>query len=292
MEEQKPAQDKRRKRLVVCVDDFGLDGAINDSVFALAAQARISATSCLVDAPYWRADARRLVNECGQRLDIGLHLNLSEAFPHAPAGHRWAALVVKAYARALDRTALQAEIERQFDVFQQAAGRAPDFVDGHRHVHQLPMVREALLDVLQRRGSRVWVRCTLPPKKAVAQPGKDRFKAAVIAALGGRRLKRLARERGLAQNRRMLGVYGFSGTEAAHQARLSAWLAAAGDGDLLMCHTALPGQVAPADPMAAARQLEHRLLAGDAFGRLLEAHNVQIEPLSVQISGRLGCNLI
>ena len=277
--EPKAAQDNRdAKRLVVCVDDFGLDDAVDGSVFALAAQGRISATGVLVDAPRWRADAGRLVGEFGARLDIGLHLNLSEQFPAGPETGRWDALVVKAFTRLLDRRALLQQAGRQLDLFTQAAGRAPDFIDGHRHVHQLPVVREALLDALDRRGLKPWLRCTLPAA-GVRLGAPDRFKAAVIGALGAAALRRLARRRGLAQNRRMVGVDGFDGTPADHEFRRAAWLAAARDGDLLMCHTALPGAAAGTDPIAAARRVEHQLLASDAFGRLIQRSNVCIARL-------------
>jgi predicted glycoside hydrolase/deacetylase ChbG (UPF0249 family) len=134
-------------------------------------------------------------------------------------------------------------------------------VDGHRHVHQLPVVRDALVAELAARDLRPWLRCTLGPRP----PG---LKAAVIGLMGARALRRLARRDGLGQNRRMLGVYGFDAAPPAYEALLAGWLAAAQDGDLLMCHTALPGTgQAAADPIAAARRVEHEVLAGEAGAR-------------------------
>lgn len=263
MRQRGAAQDNRQaapalKALVVCVDDFGLDAAVDGSVFELASRGRISATGCLVDAPCFRADAQRLRHEFGQRLDIGLHLNLSESFPGAPATAAWGPLVLRAYAHAVDAAALRAEIGRQLDAFTRAMGRAPDFIDGHRHVHQLPVVRQALLAELAARGLKPWLRCTLG-----RQGG---FKQALIGSLGGRALQRLARGQGLGQNRRMLGVYGFDASAERYKTLLQGWLAAAQDGDLLMCHTALAGG-GTADPIGAARRVEHAVLAGDAGAR-------------------------
>lgn len=260
----------------MCVDDFGLDEAVDASVFALAALGRISATGALVDAPRWQADAPRLVREFGDRLDIGLHLNLSEPFPGAPPVHDWARLVLRAYAGLLDRAALRAEVERQLDAFELAAGRAPDFVDGHRHVHQLPGVRQALVDALRARGARTWLRCTLP----AAGQG---FKATVIGALGGRGLRALAADAGLPQNRAMLGVYGFDADPQRHAQRLTGWVHAAHSGDLLMCHTALPGPPPAGDPIGAARRMEHQLLSGDRFGCLLQEQGVTISRLATRL---------
>ena len=263
------------KALAVCVDDFGLGEEVDGSVFVLAALGRISAVACLVQAPCWRADAPRLRAEESGRLDIGLHLNLSESFAGAPAPWRWHELVARALARRLPLEQVRAVLERQLDAFEAGVGRMPDFIDGHRHVHQLPGVRTVVLQVLRARGLRPWLRCTLP-RPGVPQP----LKAHAIAALGARALQRQAHAAGLAQNRRLLGVYGFSGSAAAHEARLAAWLAAARDGDLLMCHSALPGPAAAGDPIAAARRLEHHLLAGADFARLLLQQQVRVIRLS------------
>ena len=172
------------RRLAICVDDFGLSAAVDDSVFELASQGRISATSCLVDGPNWRADAPRLRATLAGQIDIGLHLNLSETFPGRQAHAGWTQLVWRACARRLDRRQVQAEIDRQMDTFHAAMHAEPDFVDGHRHVHQLPVVREALLKSLAQRGWRPWLRCTLPAPR-VHRPLRERFKAQVIGRLGG-----------------------------------------------------------------------------------------------------------
>ncbi len=44
---------------------------------------------------------------------------------------------------------LEVEIARQFSAFQSAFGRAPDYVDGHQHIHVFPQIREALLRVIK-----------------------------------------------------------------------------------------------------------------------------------------------
>jgi hypothetical protein len=270
------AQDTRSdagatpKRVVICIDDFGYDEAVDRSIFALAALGRISATGALVDAPCWAADGPRLAGEFGRALDIGLHLNLTESFPGWQAPADLGALIRRAYTGGLKPAEMRAEVARQLDSFEAVAGRAPDFVDGHRHVHQLPVVREALLaEVRERYAARLpWVRCTLPPTGLPGTAG-ERFKASFIGWLGAGTLRRQVAAAGLRQNRCLLGVYGFEGDVAQQQARLAGWVAAASQGDLLMCHTALGGGSA-ADPISAARQVEHQAMASSAFGELLE----------------------
>ena len=48
----------------------------------------------------------------------------------------------------------------RFVAFEIVHGEIPDFIDGHQHVHVLPVIRLALLAVLTERGyqGRLWLR--------------------------------------------------------------------------------------------------------------------------------------
>jgi predicted glycoside hydrolase/deacetylase ChbG (UPF0249 family) len=276
----KAAQDNRGpqpRRLAVCADDFGLHPSVNAAVFDLVARGRLSTVACMVDGPAWADGAARWRAERTPAVELGLHLDLTERFAGAGARWDWNRLVVTSGLRLLDRRRLQAEIERQLDAFERGLQCAPDFVDGHRHVHQLPQVREALVEALQRRypGQRPWLRRCVSPAAA-----GERFKTAVIGLLGAQRLSALAAQAGLPQNRYLLGVYGFDGDAASYERRLAGWLACAQDGDLLMCH---PGLAGAGDGIADARSREHAVLAGPGFGRLLSQNGLHISPLAPPI---------
>ncbi len=267
----------------LCVDDFGLHAAINDAVLALQQQGRVGATSAMVDGSAWVEGARALQAIPPQQLDVGLHLDLTELttdaayVPRRPLRSLWQ----DSYLGRLDAQALRAEITRQLDAFESALGRAPAYVDGHQHVHQLPQVREALLQVLAERFANVhcrpWLRDTRPGGGLSAGLG-NAFKAAVIAGLGRASLQQQARALGFAGNRRLLGVYGFSGDAHHYQQLLTAWLQSARDGDLIMCHPA-SGAV-PGDAIATARCIEFQVLASEWLGSLLERLPVSLGPMS------------
>src|SRR5258708_26788415 len=100
------------------------------------------------------------------RLSLGLHFNLTEGHGLQPAAGI-GAVIARAYAGALGGTAMRDAWRRQLDAFEDALGMAPDFIDGHQHVHQLPGVRAALVQELrQRYGDNAddlpWVRSTTP----------------------------------------------------------------------------------------------------------------------------------
>ena len=147
------------------------------------------------------------------QMEMGLHLNFTEDLGQNGLMHPLPRLILLAYLHGLNRAALKRDIQRQFERFESVTGHMPDFVDGHQHVHQLPVIRDALLEVLNKRyGARKpWLRATRPPERwsSARLPLSVKFKAGMIASLGASSLSRLARTHGYSQNRHLLGVYGF-----------------------------------------------------------------------------------
>jgi predicted glycoside hydrolase/deacetylase ChbG (UPF0249 family) len=261
------------RRLAICVDDFGLGAGVNQAVLALARQGRISATSCMAGAPQWRAGAPALRDVDPATLDVGLHLDLTEFPLDQRLRLPLRAWLARSHLRLVPRAALRAEIEAQLDAFEQALGRPPAHVDGHQHVHQLPVVRELLLAALEARysGQRPWLRSTR------RSPGEGfGSKAWLIETLGCAGLGRLATAKGYGQNGHLLGVYDFEGDAERYLALLGQWLRAAADGDLVMCHPAT--ELVRGDAIAPARVWEYQVLSGPAFGALLAREGIRIGP--------------
>lgn len=268
-----------RRAISVCVDDFGQHEGINQAALDLAGRQHVSAISCLVDGPAWHSGARALQAHAG-RVEVGLHLNFTEDFGQG-ACHTLTALIGRAYGRLLDRAQTKAAIERQFDRFEQATGCLPDFVDGHQHVHQLPVIRDQLIAVMNERygSAKPWLRSTLPPA-ACWKSGLPRSAVAkswLIGRLGAKSLHTLASQHGYPQNHRLVGVYGFELSEADYLRKMKLWLDCARDGDVLMCHPSLPWT--DGDSLQEARNQEYRVLSSAAFSALLESGGLEIGPL-------------
>ncbi|HSC64271.1 MAG TPA: ChbG/HpnK family deacetylase [Caldimonas sp.] len=264
----------RARVLGVCVDDVGLLEGVADTVVALAAAGRISAASCVTNAPAWRGSAALLAASTAP-LETGLHFNLSEGVPlspdlraHWPALPGLARLLAQAHLRRLPLAAIGAEFAAQVDAFAAALGRLPAFIDGHQHVHALPGVRRVVLDAIATWPKRPAVRSTA----RVLGPGAG-FKGRVIEASGGRALARELDARGIAHNAVLLGAYDFG---ADYRPLMRAWLAATPDaGGLLFCHPRA-GAVRADDPIAAARRREADYLASDDFRADLDAAGVTV----------------
>jgi YdjC-like protein len=239
------------KRIALCADDFGSFPGANRGILRLVDLGRLGGVSCQVVGASFAGGAPAL-RERAATVDAGLHLDL------AAGRGGLAALLARSHARALDGRAVAREIASQLDAFERAFGCSPAFVDGHQHVHELPVVRDALLDVLERRYGRPGplVRNTVPLPSRGA-------KAFAIAALGGFGLRRALRIRGVRHNADFAGVYALDG-RADYAALFRGWLASATDGTLLLCHPgAAPAD--PEDPIGPARAAELAYLASDAF---------------------------
>ena len=239
------------KRWIVSADDFGFNDAVDDGILALIGAGVVTATSCLTRSPRWCTAARLLDASVRARADVGIHIDLTE-FESVVPSH--AALALACYTRSIDGPRLRAVLRAQFERFEEALASAPDYIDGHRHVHQLPVVREVLIDLLTERypGRMPWVRIS-------RAGGRAGLKGSVITSLGSDGLYARCCAAGVTTSARLLGFYDFIGNAASYRERLSTWLAAAADRDVLMCHPA--SRLAAGDRIAAARLAEFQVLS-------------------------------
>jgi hypothetical protein len=263
--------------LLLCADDFGQSAGIDQAIVALVQAGRLGAFSCLSNGAAWPQDAAQVV-ALRRQAQAGLHFNLTEGRPLSPAlAAVWPQLpalprlIAAAHLGRLPLAAVGEELAAQWQAFVDASGVAPDFIDGHQHVHHLPGVRGLVLALAQTK--RLPVRST----GRLAGPGPA-VKRWLIAATGGRALARALARAGLPHNRLLLGAYDF--VEPDYGRLMRGWLARVpAGGALLFCH---PGRPAPgdgADAIAAARQREFAYLASDAFPRDLQAAGVVLAPV-------------
>lgn len=259
-----------KKQIVICADDFGMNPAVDAGILHLAKLGRLNATSCLVEGPSFAAGAQALTQS---GLQLGLHLNFTESLQQAGLYLPVSSLIMHAWLRRLDAQAVARQIARQLDAFESLLGRAPDFIDGHQHIHQFPQIRSALLDQVQRRYAKnpPWLRCT----QAAAMPGMSwslQLKAWTIEALGARQFARAAQRCGLPLNRRFLGVYDFQGGQPVYAALLQQWFKHARDGDVIMCHPAADAY--PTDRLGPQRVAEFQVLQSAVVGEWMQQYGV------------------
>lgn len=269
------------RRIVLIADDYGLSPEVDAAILELVETGRLSGFGCLTQMPRW-PDAARAMPAQLDSVDIGLHLNLTQPF-----GHAWyrplPRLIVSAYLGGLSRAEIVRSFSEQLDRFTDALGRAPDYLDGHQHVHQLPLVRDVLLDVLEARGLRPWMRVTAP---LIAPPAD--LKAWLIGHLGAAQLRTDCGRLGLPVNPAFGGVYGFNTDEAGYRTLFEAWLAKAPDGALLMCHPGVASARTALDPIALARSVERAVLLGSDWADMLASYHCELVNGTRAYAGGVG----
>jgi predicted glycoside hydrolase/deacetylase ChbG (UPF0249 family) len=253
------------QNVIINADDYAMDAGVDAAILKLAGLGSISAASTMVLSPRWEAAAS--ASHDAAPLSWGLHLDLTSAFAdRAFASRGLASLMARAMTGSLDPAALRRETDRQLSLFEKGRKAAPDFADGHQHVHHLPVIRDVLLEALQDRyggeAQRIGLRICSPRVWRGA-------KAAIIAGSGAWRLSRLAGVRGHPVNSDFAGVYDFA-ANANLAGYWQGWARQlAGPLPLIMCHVAVQsGEEGPGDPIRQARLREFAYLASGEFQSL------------------------
>lgn len=255
-------------KVCFCADDYAFNAAVNDGIIALAEKQLLQATSCMTQSPTWQADAERL-KPLQQTLDIGLHFNLTHAFSADTFALPLGQLMLKAWTRQLSKQAILNSLTQQWDLFVAVMGRQPDYIDGHQHVHQFPVVRQVLVEFLAAKQFSGWVR-----DLSHTRPTAGHYlKSKLLGLLGAPALRRLCKQQHFKQNLQFAGIYDFSQSDYA--ALMQGWLTQAKDGLLLMCHPALAGT--HVDVIAAARKHEFDYFMSEQFTKTRQQY--QIEPI-------------
>jgi len=142
--------------MILCADDYGLRDDIDDAILELVDCGRLTAVSCMV--VFERCSATRLAELLKRQanVDIGLHfcltnenlpLSVSSTSPALPPLYdSFSAVLRGALLGGQKARELHRQVQSQYEFFLQKCGKRPDYIDGHLHVHQLPGVREALVD--------------------------------------------------------------------------------------------------------------------------------------------------
>jgi len=273
------------RRILLCADDFGISSSVNTAIRDLVVRGRLNATSVLVVAPSFnRGEARALdaLNSVKPRVAIGLHLALTA--PYCPVSEGFAPLregaflplfatARRAVMRRFVRDALIDEISGQMQAFAAAFGRPPDFVDGHQHVHLLPQIGDALLQVMKETAPHAWVR-----QCGRALPLAARFtdRKALLLDAFSHRFRRAAAALGVRTNPAFAGAYEFD-DGADFAALFPRFLDALPDGGVVMCHPGfVDAELRRLDPLTTLREKEYAFLSGDAFPALLAGQHVAL----------------
>ena len=262
------------RRIWLCADDYGIAPGVSEAIRDLVGRGRLNATSVMVVAPsFSRAEAEALaaLNAAEPRVAIGLHLTLTG--PLKPLTPDYAPLADGAFLpltttlrlavqQRLNMTKLAAELRAQFEAFAAAFGRAPDFVDGHQHVHLFPQVRHAALEAVAWMAPQAWVRQCGSIQALSRRLGDPK---GLLVDWLSREFRARAARHGIDTNPAFAGTYTYR-LDTDFPRIFPQFLEKMPRGGLVMCH---PGHVDDElmrlDPLTLLREKEYAYFAGDAF---------------------------
>jgi len=209
--------------MIICADDFGMTADINYATAELVRIGRVNAVSCMVNALFFSAGE---LSRLGS-VDLGLHFTLAET----PQEFR--RLVVRAYARRLSRRKIYDELAAQYDRFQQITGHPPDFIDGHLHVQQLPVIRDAVIEFIR-------TQCTghIPRVRNAAMPLRQCSLKSFFISAPGRTMKNKLNKAGIPTNDGFGGIYNYADFMC-YPAHLEKFLRTVPENGIIMVHPGL-----------------------------------------------------
>ena len=156
---------------------------------------------------------------------------------------------------------IRAEIERQLDRFERELRAPPDHIDGHQHVHVLPGVRSALLDVLRRRypGKPPLVRDPSDHPRSIRARGIAVPKALIVCGLAVG--FRAAAQRAQVPINDTFSGYSAFDAKIPYAEELQHSFSLAGRRHIVMCHPGHPdAELASLDPVVERRRVEYDTL--------------------------------
>lgn len=282
-----------KKHIIICADDFAQNEDISEGILTLMRMKRINATSCLVNSGCWNEMSEAL-NTFKTSHFIGLHVNLTYGQPlsamwrkhEGEVFHGLRHLLKRCYLKQLSEEVVAAEIQAQLDVFTHHMHVYPDFIDGHQHIQQFPIIQQSLLAVHGKQmGHMSQKENSMEEERREASDDmlcheasffrhthngwRDYFsltgfpKAQVLAVLGGAHFKRTLRQESIPTNSSFSGLYHIKHSKN-YRRYFRRFLTQTCNGGIIMCH---PGQPSSdtTDPLYAYRAHELDYFMSDVF---------------------------
>lgn len=261
------------KSIVLCADDFAYNSAISQSILSLIQERRISATSCMTNMPHW-PDAAKQLKAFNGKIDIGLHFNLTEGTALSQHGQTLFMPLNKLLAQSIFKKVNSQQIYDEFcaqmDVFLRYCGRLPDFIDGHQHIHQFPVIRSAVLKAYQHYfpNSTAYIRVSSNSLIKSVSQARHCPKSLIITATGALTLKRQLQKLGIPHNDSFSGTYSLR-PQQNYAALFAKFINGVDEHGIIMCHPANHSD-SKTDRIATARQQEFDFFSSGAFSSILE----------------------
>ena len=187
-------------KLICTADDFGIGYETSRGIVHAHLYGPVTCTSLMTVTGDHAKRSMPLLDSAPD-LEIGLHLVMSGGDKPLVATRASGLLdragrflplpklILAAYFGRLDRRAVYEEVAAQAEMCEKLLGRKPSYIDGHHHSHQLPTIRDAVLQAINHGLLPRLTRATVEPtelRKGVKVAGVRRKVARHLGRTGGR----------------------------------------------------------------------------------------------------------
>ena len=274
------------KYISICADDFGITEKVDRAIIELILNKRVSETSCMTLTQNFKKSSKEL-KKISVNFGKGIHITFTDfnslTSPKSITENgkflSLQSLFLKIFKKKISKYEVYNEIESQIDYFEQTMDCKPDFIDGHHHVHQLPVISDVILEVLKKRYKNdiPWIRNTHEKKIKILKRNISLFKTFLLSYYGNR-LKKMAIKNSFKTNNGFSGIYNFSKTTN-YKELFKKFLISVNNEHLLMVH---PGEtdenLEKIDTVTYTRNLEKNFLNSSEFLDILNEKFIILKP--------------
>jgi chitin disaccharide deacetylase len=279
-----------KKNLILCADDYAYTPENSKAIRNLLTKNKINATSCMTDTKYWPAEAKMLkleINKIKKSPLIGLHFSLTEQtnskyyiksfFKNKNIG--LLELLIRSKLRLISKKYIYQILEHQYNLFEKEFNQSPNFIDGHQHVHQFPVIRDALIKFYKNKKLKksCFIRTTYP-----LYASKDKFKELIIKISGAKKFAKLIKNNNISTNNGFAGLYKINNKlddKSNVNNNYKYFFEKIKNNSLIMCHPGIKNNkniLNNSDQIANRRVLEYQYFMSDEFTNHLKNSNIII----------------
>ncbi len=277
--------------MILCADDFGISESVNEAILELLEVKRLTAVSCMVNDIQNKDHFHSLKKHSG-RIDIGLHFVLTESRRSVTAKKNscitdykgnffsFSNLLIKSFFGKIEEEFVEKELQAQIDIFRSIFNKDPDFIDGHQHIHQFPVIYNVVI-TKAKTTSLKYIRIanipfTWPSKISFIQNPSIYLGNLVIGAMA-HQLRKAVLLHGIGFNSYLLGHYPYNSNVAFSDIFKLYILTSPGPRDLFYCHPGkLQGVGKAKDVIADARLDCFNFLNSDEFAKTCNKYELNL----------------
>ncbi len=283
------------RNISIVADDFGITQKVNDVIIDLIIKKKITDTSCIVLTKNFKKDSKNL-NDLPVKFGKGIHITLTDfksvTSPKSISFNgklpTFYQLFLKIYKGKVLVDDIVNEINSQLDIFEEFVGSKPNFIDGHHHVHQLPIISNILIKLIKKRYNEdpPFVRNTHESNIKILKRNICLTKTFLLSHYGYFFKKKLINNN-FKTNNGFSGIYDFSKI-IKYDYLFNKFIKYVDHNHLLMVH---PGEsdeyLERIDPVTSTRDIEKKFLLSSRFEELLHKQSLVRKPLHLSFSSNL-----